>query len=172
MRSSIASERLDLRVLTDEDAIELHEIFSDPETHTIGDGPITDLAATKEWIRRRQLRAAEHGIVWYALRILGSREIIGNAGLFMGRTDPYPEFGFEIRRALQNRGYGREAAAAVLAEAHRAGFGQVWATVREWNLPSLQVLARVGFERVRVVDDNGPLVYLRRFHWSRDTRLV
>ncbi|MFT4166173.1 MAG: GNAT family N-acetyltransferase [Microlunatus sp.] len=107
------------------------------------------------------LRAEEYGIVWYALRVRGEDRIIGNAGLFMGRTNPHPEFGFEIRRSLQGQGYGREAATAVVAEAHRAGFGEVWATVRAWNQPPLCVLSQVGFERDRVKEDNGPLICLR-----------
>jgi RimJ/RimL family protein N-acetyltransferase len=163
MESSIASERLDLRAFADEDAIERHEIFSDPETHTIGEGPVTDLAVTQDWIRRRRFRTLEHGVVWYALRVRGDNRIIGSAGLFMGRTDPHPEFGFEVRRSLQGQGFGREAATVVVAEAHRAGFSEVWATVREWNQPSLRVLSKIGFERDRIANDNGPLVYLRHY---------
>lgn len=159
--TSLASDRLNFRGFTDADATELHEIFSNPKTHTIGDGPINDLALTRDWIARRRLRFAEHGVAWYAVHARGHARLAGSAGLFMGRTDPHPEFGFEIRHALQGLGYGREAAAAVLAEAHRAGFSEVWATVREWNIASLRVLRRLGFEQDRIVDQNGPLIYLR-----------
>ena len=161
MRTSLKSDRLGLRAFTDADAADLHEIFSDPKTHTIGDGPVNDLAVTTDWIRRRQLRFAEHGVVWYAVHVRGHTQLAGSAGLFMGRTNPHPEFGFEIRHALQGRGYGREAAAAVLAEAHRAGFKHVWATVRDWNSASLHILRGLGFEQDRIEDQNGPLVYLK-----------
>lgn len=169
MRASLASNRLDFREFTDADATELHEIFSDPDTHTIGDGPINDLSVTLDWIRGRRLRFAEHGVVWYAVHVRGYARLAGSAGLFMGRTNPHPEFGFEIRHPLQGRGYGREAAAAVLAEAHRAGFSEVWATVRDWNNASLRVLRSIGFEQDRIEDENGPLIYLRH---SKDAALA
>ena len=79
----------------------------------------------------------------------------------MGRTGPHPEIGFEVRHADQGQGYGSIAAAAVVAEAHRAGFPEVWATVRGWNVASLHALARVGFVQDRIEnDDRGDLVFL------------
>lgn len=141
--------------------MELHAIFSDPETHVIGEGPVQSIDETCEWLERRQLRRQEHGVTWYAVRDLGGH-LIGNAGLFMGRTAPYPELGFEVRRRDQNQGYGRTAAAAVVHEGHRAGFGEVWATVRDWNVSSLRALTAIGFVRDRVeTDERGGLIYLR-----------
>ncbi|WP_175559049.1 GNAT family N-acetyltransferase [Sanguibacter gelidistatuariae] len=62
-----------------------------------------------------------------------------------------------------SEGFGREAAGAVVAAASRAGFEQVWATVREWNEASLRALEALGFERERVEgDERGPLVFLSR----------
>jgi hypothetical protein len=49
----IVTGRLELRPFRPEDTAELHEIFSDPETHTIGQGPFTSLAQTAAWISRR-----------------------------------------------------------------------------------------------------------------------
>ena len=63
----ITTDRLELRPFRDEDAAELHEIFSDPETHTIGDGPLTCLAQTAAWISRAETER-EHGLLWYAVR--------------------------------------------------------------------------------------------------------
>jgi ribosomal-protein-alanine N-acetyltransferase len=161
MADSLRAGSLRLDVFTREDLLELHAIFSDPETHVIGEGPVGSIEETRDWLERRDLRRKEHGVTWYAVRDGGGR-LIGNAGLFMGRTAPHPELGFEIRRSEQNRGYGRTAAAAVVGEAHRAGFGEVWATVRDWNVSSLRALSVVGFERERVeMDDRGGLIYLR-----------
>ena len=126
MAPRLVTTRLLLREFTDHDADELHSIFSDPLTHTIGEGPVTDLEVTREWIRNRRTRATEFGVVWY-----------------------------------QRRGYGREAASAVIEEAHLSEFVQVWGTVRSWNAASLAALTAVGFTRDRVVaDDRGDLVYL------------
>lgn len=152
---------LRLDVFTIEDLEELHAIFSDPATHVIGEGPVQDIKETRDWLERRELRRQEHGVTWYAVRDAGG-QLIGNAGLFMGRTAPHPELGFEVRRAEQGRGHGRTSATAVVREAHRAGFGEVWATVRDWNAPSLRALSAVGFVRDRVeTDERGGLIYLR-----------
>lgn len=97
---------------------------------------------------------------WYGVR-KADDALIGVVGLFLGRTGTEPEFGFEIQHPFPSRGYGTEVAAAVVAEAHRAGFARVWATVRPRNEPSLRALARVGFVRDRIEpDDRGDLVYL------------
>ncbi|PZF09952.1 hypothetical protein DEJ25_13280 [Curtobacterium sp. MCPF17_011] len=71
--------------------------------------------------------------------------MIGAGGFLIGRTGLEPEFCFEIDRRFQRRGHGKAVATAVVAEAHRAGFARVWATVRTWNVPSLRALADAGF---------------------------
>lgn len=161
MASRLTTARVDLRAFQDDDVDGLHAIFSDPNTHVIGDGPVDDISFTREWIRRRHQRRVEHGVVWYAVRLRGEAAVIGTAGLFMGRTEPFPELGFEIHSDQQGIGLGREAAAAVVAEGRRAGFVQIWATVREWNEPSLRALLAVGFGWSRVEhDERGALIFL------------
>ena len=124
MADSLSAGSLRLDVFTAGDLAQLHAIFSDPRTHTIGDGPVSDVDQTAAWLKRREQRRREHGVSWYAVR--GSTGVmIGTAGLFIGRTGPHPELGFEIRHQEQNRGHGRAAAAAVVGEGHRAGFGEV-----------------------------------------------
>ena len=165
MADALLVGSLHLRVLSLDDAVDLHMIFSDPATHTIGDGPFTDIQRTREWLDRRWQRREQHGVTWYSAR-LPDETMIGVTGLSFGRTGEQPEFGFEIDHRLQRRGHGRAVAAAVVAEAHRAGFARVWATVRPWNEPSLRALARVGFTRDRVESDHkGDLIYL--FHDSK-----
>ncbi|MGP5673710.1 GNAT family N-acetyltransferase [Brachybacterium alimentarium] len=160
MAEKLRAGELTLRVLRLDDLDDLHGIFSDAATHTIGDGPVKSIQETSDWLQRRDERRKQHGVAWYAIR-RANGALVGNAGLFIGRTGPHPELGFEVRRADQGQGYGGAAAAAVVAEAHRTGFPEVWATVREWNTASLHALARIGFERNRVEPDaRGSLVYL------------
>jgi RimJ/RimL family protein N-acetyltransferase len=102
MAEKLTAGLLDLRVFTVNDVIELHAIFSDPATHTIGDGPVSDIERTREWLQRRDQRRRTHGVAWYGVRLDG--RLIGTAGLFVGRTDPEPEFGFEIGVEQQGRG--------------------------------------------------------------------
>lgn len=162
MAEALSAGLLQLRVLTLDDAEDLHVIFSDPATHTIGDGPFSHIQLTREWLVRRQQRRDQHGVTWYGVRLPDDTRI-GATGLSFGRTGTDPEFGFEIDHRFQRRGHGTAVAAAVVAEAQQAGFARVWATVRPWNEPSLRALARVGFVRDSVEpDQKGDLIYL--FH--------
>lgn len=158
------TSRLELRPFRSEDAAELHEIFSDPETHTIGQGPFTSLAQTAAWISRRAETERQHGLVWYAVRDRDGGPILGNCGLFAGRTgSAEPEIGYEIRRSCQGRGLATEAALAVLDDALASGIGRVWATIRPHNTASLRVAAKIGMipQHTRL-DGRGPLIYLAR----------
>ena len=160
MDDSLQAGELRLTVLTMRDATDLHALFSDPATHTIGDGSVTHVTETGAWLRRRAQRRLDHGVTWYGVRDpVGT--MIGNAGLLIGRTGAEPEIGFEIRKRSQGRGHGSAAAAAVVAEGHRAGFSRIWATVRPTNLASLRALDKVGFQADREgADSKGPLLYL------------
>lgn len=167
MAEELSAGALTLRALTESDATDLHAIFSDPATHTIGDGAVSDLEWTHRWLQRREELRRRDGITWYGVRSVDD-ELIGTAGLFFGRTGDDPEFGFEIRADLQGRGYGSQVASAVVAEAHRAGIHRLWATVRPWNVASLRCVRRVGFIEDRVTaDERGDLVFLRHGNGRR-----
>ncbi|MEV6605081.1 GNAT family N-acetyltransferase [Kutzneria sp. NPDC051319] len=55
MRSLIETSRMRLQCFEPADLAELHAIFSDPRTHTIGSGPFTTVEQTAGWIDRRML---------------------------------------------------------------------------------------------------------------------
>ncbi len=160
MSDQLLADGLTLHVLTMSDLVELHEIFSDPLTHTIGDGPISDVEYTRGWLQRREALHATAGLAWYGVRLVDG-SLIGNAGLFTVRAADEPELGFEIRASHQSRGFGSRAAAAVVAEAHSAGHARVWATVRPANLRSMKSLSRIGFSvDHKGQDERGELVFL------------
>jgi RimJ/RimL family protein N-acetyltransferase len=160
----IVTGRLELRPFRPEDAAELHEIFGDPETHAIGEGPLTSAAQTAAWISRRAETEQRHGLLWYAARDRADGRLLGNCGLFAGRTGTAePEIGYEIRRSCQGQGLATEAARAVLDDALASGVSRVWATIRPHNTASLHVAAKIGMTvRHTRQDSRGPLVYLAR----------
>ena len=138
------TSRLELRPFRPEDAAELHEIFSDPETHAVGEGPLASLAETAAWISRRAEAERQHGLLWYAVRDRAGGRMLGNCGLFAGRTgSAEPEIGYEIRRSCQGQGLATGAARAVLDDALASGISRVWATIR----PQRRVPARRGQDR-------------------------
>ncbi len=164
MRDRLRTLRLDLQLPGPADAEELHAIFSDPDTNTIGDGPFTSLDQTARWIENRRLGYAQHGLAWYLVRQLDVGLLLGNCGMLVGRaTASEPEIGYMIRASHQGLGYATEAARAVLAEVVSAGVAVAWSTIRPGNLASRHVIERVGFHVQRTEDDaKGPLWYYTR----------
>lgn len=122
MRDAIETTRLELRCFQSGDALELHEIFSDPMAHTIGAGAFTSLAETQTWIERRVQAFEERGLAWYALRLRDNGVLVGNCGAFVGRTGSLePELRYEVRLGYRGQGLASEAAQAVLDECFASG---------------------------------------------------
>jgi RimJ/RimL family protein N-acetyltransferase len=162
MRNVVETARLVLLPFELQDSAELHEIFSDPQTHTIGDGPFTSSEQTRDWIDRRIEARLRSGLVWYAVRDRVTGLLLGNCGVFAGRTGPEePEIGYEIRRSRQGQGLAGEAAQAVLDEALSSGIPRIWATIRPHNTASQRVATRIGMQHHSVgADSKGRLLYL------------
>jgi RimJ/RimL family protein N-acetyltransferase len=162
MRKVVDTARLSLRPFEPRDSEELHEIFSDPRTHTIGDGPFTSSEQTRDWIGRRIETRLRSGLLWYAVRDRATGLLLGNCGVFAGRTGPdEPEIGYEIRRDRQGQGLASEAAQTVLDEALSSGIPRIWATIRPHNTASQRVATRIGMQHHSVgTDSKGRLLYL------------
>ena len=84
------------------------------------------------------LLGAEHAA---SGRVIGYCGLIPNA---YGR-DGEPEIAYEFLQETWGHGYATEAARAVVGWATATGYARLWATVREWNLASRRVLAKLGF---------------------------
>lgn len=161
MLAELDTERLSLRLFEAEDVPDLHRIFADPETNTIGSGPMTSIHDTLAWVERRQQAFRTHGLAWYAVRRRDSGQLLGNCGLVPGRTGPIePELGYLITVEARGNGYATETAAAVLAECRRAGPSKIWASVRPGNAASLRIVERLGMQPDHMeIDDKGQLVF-------------
>lgn len=160
MAGTLRTERLVLTALTVADLDAIQPIFGAPG-RLMGDGESTP-EQTRDWLARRELRRREAGLCWYGLRRASEPEgpLLGDAGLFLGRTGDEPEIGLEVAPEHRGLGLATEAARAVVAAGHAVA-PRIWATVRTWNTASLTVLARAGFVTDRVErDDRGELVYL------------
>ncbi|WP_229794517.1 GNAT family N-acetyltransferase [Actinoplanes campanulatus] len=148
MVAELATRRLRLSTFGPSDAADLHVLFSDPRTHTIGGGPFTSIGQTGRWLARRDQVRADLGFVWYGVRLNGT--LIGNCGVFPGRTGAVePEIGYLIHWPFQGRGFAGEAVGALLGECRRAGIGRVWATIRERNAASRRIVERHGMSLIR-----------------------
>jgi ribosomal-protein-alanine N-acetyltransferase len=164
VRGVLITERFLLRRFDSCDVDDLHAMFADPLTNTIGNGPFTAIDQTREWIAGRERARAEYGYCWYGIRERTGRELLlGNCGIFVGRTGPRePEIGYMVAAARRGEGIAHEAAAVVLSEA-LAGVPRVWATIRPHNTVSLHIAGELGFVQRRIEnDERGPLVFLAR----------
>jgi len=105
-----------------------------------GHPTVTDL---EDWIRANQ----PSSIGLLAMERKAARDVIGYCGLIdSGRgSDGEPELAFELLRRVWRQGYATEASLAVVDWARSSGYERLWATVREWNIASRRVLAKVGF---------------------------
>lgn len=160
---SLVTDRLDLRLCDVDDIEELHVIFSDPESNTIGNGPFASVGETAAWVARRQERYEQTGLAWYAVRLRSTGELVGNAGCTPGRTGAdTPELGYLISAHHRRRHYALEAAGRVLEEmlAERT---RVFATIRPANTASISIVDKLGFRLDRIERDHkGPLHYFVR----------
>jgi RimJ/RimL family protein N-acetyltransferase len=117
----------------------------DPE----GRPTVQDIAA--------QIRAEQSGPGILAVERKGAADVIGYCGLvFHGNGSPdEPELVYELLRAAHGCGYATEAGRAVVTWASEAGYGRLWATVRDWNAASRRVLEKLGFRETGLVEPDG-----------------
>jgi RimJ/RimL family protein N-acetyltransferase len=164
VKGRLRTTRLDLSVFTLDDADALHAVFADPRTHTIGSGAFTDIAQTQRWIANRIAVFETAGLAWYAVRVSGDEEIIGNCGMLVGRrTIEDPEIGYEITERARRNGYAIEAAHAVVNECAASGLNRIWAAVRPSNLPSLRIVEALGFTPAETeADEKGQLLHFSK----------
>jgi RimJ/RimL family protein N-acetyltransferase len=121
---------------------------------TVEDRIATQLAAT-----------ARTGIALLPVCRRAEGDFIGYCGLIVGRTTAdEPEIAYELLRRAHGHGYATEAARAVVDAAAATGRSRLWSTVASWNVPSLRVLQKLGFERHHVTadEDGAEVVWLTR----------
>jgi ribosomal-protein-alanine N-acetyltransferase len=161
MSPSLRTQRLELDAFTAGDAVELHALFADPDTYTIGSGPFTAFEQTERWIANRVTAQRDHGLCWYAVRCRETGLLIGNCGMLEGRTGfDEPELGYMIQASHRGRGYATEAAVAVLQQCHIAGLRRVWASIRPHNIASRHIVTGLGMHLDRTdSDERGALLF-------------
>ncbi len=161
MRERLDTSRLQMLLPRGEDVDELHALFGDPTTMTVADGPHSDRERTAAWVQHRIDAAADHGLVWYLMRLRETGALAGVCGLLIGRGTPTePELGYMVDAPLRSAGLASEAARATLDEARRAGFRRLWATIRPDNAASRHIVEALGFAvRHETVDAKGTLLW-------------
>ncbi len=148
MATELFTGRLHLRPWRASDAEPHRQLWTerDPRSRRLIDA---DGRPTVDDLREgmaEQARDADPSLGLFAVERLAGADFIGYCGLIVGQaTTEEPEIAYEFARRVHGNGYATEAARVVVAEARATGRGRLWATVRDWNTPSLRVLEKVGF---------------------------
>ena len=172
----LATERLLLRSWTEDDATQLRELWKERDRRAarrISDDGRPTVEEMRDRLRQQLADSETTGFRLYAAEhdVDG---VIGYCGLVTGQaTTEEPELAFELFRRVHGRGYATEAGRAVVAAADASGRHRLWETVREWNTPSLRVLAKLGFEPTGRADpdpERGTSLWLTRSRGDGATR--
>ena len=87
----------------------------------------------------------------FVIELSCTGEAIGYCGLIESDHGE-PELAFELLRDFWRNGYATEAARAVIVYAQSTGVTRLLAGVREWNIASRRVLAKLGFVETGIVE--------------------
>jgi ribosomal-protein-alanine N-acetyltransferase len=161
----LATERLSMRLMEERDAPFILELLNDPSfVRNIGDRNVRTLDDAREYIRKGPLASYErHGFGLWLVELTGAGTPIGMCGLLKRDTLDAPDIGFAYLPPFQSKGYGFEAARAVLDHARDTLLlPRVLAIVNADNEPSARLLEKLGmrFERMVQLFDNEPALKL------------
>jgi len=150
--TALQTERLDLRLLSEEDLDAWADFIGDPEATRLlhSPNPVEDrevaLAALRRWVEM-----ADGPIGMYSLTLHETGETVGFVG-FIPRDHPWGqefELGWLLRRQFWGKGYATEAATALKPLVP----GRFVSMIRVENEASANVARKLGMTIEREVDD-------------------
>jgi RimJ/RimL family protein N-acetyltransferase len=145
---TLTAARVRVRALTLADASFIVELLNDEAfVQNIGDRGVRTEADAQTYLTAAPLASyARHGFGLCAVELTERAVPIGVCGLLQREELPYPDLGFAFLAAYRSRGYAREAAAAVMADARaRLELDTLMAIVNPANAASIRLLERLGF---------------------------
>ncbi|MBO7515536.1 MAG: GNAT family N-acetyltransferase [Lachnospiraceae bacterium] len=155
----LETDRLFLRPLTLNDFDALYAVLADADN--MQHYPyLFDETRVREWIERNRTRYQMYGFGLWAVCLKNGGEVIGDCGLTMQNIagEMLPEIGYHIRRDLQNKGYAKEAAAAVRDWAFRyTSYPALYSYCKYTNIASIKTAEAIGmvFDREYPDEANG-----------------
>lgn len=159
----VETERLIVREFGEADLDEFAALCADREVmRYVGDGTPLARHEVARWIEVCTDRYATRGYGTSAVFERDGGRFVGYCGVVRATGNDFDELIYVFGRDAWGEGYATEAGAAMLAHVfERSDLDRIWATIDTENEPSLRVAAKLGFEQVRVVDeDGGPVAYL------------
>ncbi len=149
----LETERLSLRRMTAADAVFILALLNEPGFHrNIGDRGVRSIDAAGLYIANGPMKSyEEHGFGLYVVELKETGAPIGTCGLIKRESLDDVDIGFAFLEQHWRKGYGHEAAAAVMEHGRRAhGLRRIVAVTAPHNQGSIRILEKVGlrFERM------------------------
>jgi RimJ/RimL family protein N-acetyltransferase len=145
--SVLATARLKLRWLDEDDAAAQFAIFSDPEVMRFIDAPWTRMDQAEDAVKEALAYRRDGTGVVFGIELPDTGEIVGNVNLhrFFERNRRC-ETGYAIASAHQGKGYATEALTALIEYGLRElDINRFEADINPANTASRRVLDRLGF---------------------------
>lgn len=145
---SLTTDRLHLRQIQLADAEALFAIRSDPAVREpYGQEPAQSIEEAREFIQSTHNFYERRRAIYWAVTLKGEDTVIGSCTLWNFNPDfSCAETGYELNRAYWRLGLIAEALPAVLTFGfHEIGLHRIEAIVSAENIPSRNVLLRLGF---------------------------
>lgn len=144
--STMETERLILREMTQADYQPLREILQDEQVMYAYEGAFSD-EEVQSWLDRQLARYQQDGVGLYAVLLKETETMIGQCGLTFQDTPNgrVLEVGYLFQKAYWHHGYATEAARACKRYAFDVlGVEEVFSIIRDSNIASQNVAKRNG----------------------------
>jgi ribosomal-protein-alanine N-acetyltransferase len=167
----IETERLVIRSVTPDDAHDFWRLYSDPEVRRfLPPGPPATFESAQGLVARRMQAERERGFAGWRVGLRSDDEFIGSCGLQpIERTGPEVELAYHYLPAYWNKGYGTEAANAVLRYGfEECGLDRIIAICFAENIGSWRIMEKAGMAYDGIASYYG-LSGLKKYVADRDT---
>jgi RimJ/RimL family protein N-acetyltransferase len=146
----LQTQRLQLYRITEADAPFYVKLFnSESWLAYIGDRNVHTIASAEAYIRKNYLSSyKKYGYGSYAVRLKETEETIGACGLYKRDDLDHPDIGFAFLTEHLGKGYGYEAASAVMEYARNdLGIDTILGFTVEDNIASVKLLEKLGLKQ-------------------------
>ena len=162
---NIATERLQLRWLTLDDAGLMLDVWNDPAfIRNVGDRGVRTLEESRAAMQNGALHLYEkYGYGPYRVALRDNDAAVGIVGLFRRDGLDIPDIGYSVLPDYCGKGYAYEASCAVIDYARtELELEQIYAIISPGNAVSIGLIEKLGlvFERMHFMPDDDDAVCL------------
>lgn len=167
----LETERLVIRSVRPEDAPDFQRLYSDPDVRRfLPPGPPATLESARGIVERRLQLERERGFAGWHVSLSSTGDFIGSVALQpIERTGPEVELAYHYLPSAWNKGYGTEAAKAILRYGFEmCGLEQIIAICFAENIGSWRIMEKAGMTYAGLASYYG-LTDLKKYVADRDT---